>query len=124
MLDTVPRSMWIRYWFVRRWYRITRHKSKLWSWATWLCLLASLGAYWPIVSMMAGQEKQVTVHTSSLTMAYILFLCYVGFFFQWLVRRYLGKRSQWLRLCAMLGLMVLLLAFLEFVLGIEMRWSQ
>jgi len=108
--------MWIKYW-------LRHNTARLVSWSFWLIGLAAIGAYWPIRSIMTEQERCVTVHFSSLTVAYVLFLCYTGYFFQWLTRKYMSKYSPLVRLGAMLVLMVLLLAFLEFGLGIEMRWS-
>ena len=117
MLSTIPRSLWLRYWL---WH----NTAKLVSWSMWLVGIAALGAYWPLRNMFIEQEKCVTIHVSNLTVAYVLFLCYMGYFFQWLTRKYLSKRSQFIRLAAMLLLMVLLLLFLDFGLGMEMRWSK
>lgn len=116
MLDSIPKSLWIQYWFIR-------NSKVLYKIAMGLVLPLSVGLYWPARELILEQERCITVHFSSLTVAYVLFLCYMGYFFQWLVRKYLRKYNQWVRLLAMFGLMLLLLAFLEFGLGIEMRWS-
>lgn len=116
MLDSIPRSLWLEYWFRRNW-------PTLIGFAFWLSPLLVFGLYYPITYYLIQQEARVVVNVSNLTVFYVLFLFYMAHFANQLLNKFTSGKPYIVRLAG-LFLFILALVFFLGLIGMEMRWQN